>query len=74
MRSMLILVNTKQRYIQFIERALCDILHVLANNTPPEALPEGIQEAYLTAESLRRGLVRTICLMLNCGQTAHDSR
>ena len=28
-----------------------------ANNTPPEAVPEGVQDAYLTAESLRRGLV-----------------
>lgn len=28
-----------------------------ANNTPPEAVPEGVQEAYLTAESLRRVLV-----------------
>lgn len=33
-----------------------------ANNTPPEAVPEGVQDAYLTAESLRRGLV---CVILN---------
>lgn len=36
------------------------ILHFSANNTPPESVPEGVQDAYLTAESLRRGLVCNI--------------
>lgn len=45
-----------------------------ANNTPPEAVPEGVQEAYLTAESLRRVLVSKLyycarhekCLLMKC--------
>ncbi|XP_068674922.1 zinc finger ZZ-type and EF-hand domain-containing protein 1-like [Montipora foliosa] len=36
---------------------LRDQIVLFANNTPPEGVPEGIQDAYLTAESLRRGLV-----------------
>ncbi|XP_022784131.1 zinc finger ZZ-type and EF-hand domain-containing protein 1-like [Stylophora pistillata] len=36
---------------------LRDQIVLFANNTPPESVPEGVQEAYVTAESLRRGLV-----------------
>ncbi|XP_020615974.1 zinc finger ZZ-type and EF-hand domain-containing protein 1-like isoform X2 [Orbicella faveolata] len=36
---------------------LRDQVVLFANSTPPEAVPEGVQDAYLTAESLRRGLV-----------------
>ncbi|XP_027043421.1 zinc finger ZZ-type and EF-hand domain-containing protein 1-like isoform X1 [Pocillopora damicornis] len=36
---------------------LRDQIVLFANNTPPESVPEGVQEAYITAESLRRGLV-----------------
>lgn len=33
------------------------VLIVSANNTPPESVPVGIQEAFAIAESLRRNLV-----------------
>ncbi|XP_078346247.1 zinc finger ZZ-type and EF-hand domain-containing protein 1-like isoform X2 [Oculina patagonica] len=36
---------------------LRDQIVLFSNNTPPETVPEGVQDAYLTAESLRRGLV-----------------
>lgn len=41
-----------------------------ANNTPPEAVPEGVQDAYLTAESLRRGLVCAIShIFISCSSS-----
>ena len=36
-----------------------------ANNTPPEGVPGGIQDAYSAAESLRRGLVNIYTVFLD---------
>lgn len=50
-------VNAVFAALVWHSQELRDQIVLFANNTPPEAVPEGVQEAYLTAESLRRGLV-----------------
>ncbi|XP_073246845.1 zinc finger ZZ-type and EF-hand domain-containing protein 1-like isoform X1 [Porites lutea] len=50
-------VNAVFAALVWHSQELRDQIVLFSKNTPPEAVPEGVQEAYLTAESLRRVLV-----------------
>lgn len=50
-------VNSVFAALIWHSQELRDQIVLFANNTPPEGVPGGIQDAYSAAESLRRGLV-----------------